>query len=229
MDFLLEEELCEPDRLDKRSTGQLYYPRARIDKKMPTQGEYLLGSPHGAVIHYTASGASIYDIDHGIENHLCYWLIAQDGTVFQTAPLNRWGWHAGVSSHPILGEKLSSKLIGIEVDCPGKLDRTPHGWKTWYGESVPNEMVNIVDTSGVEEGFYAFTMPQHYALEQLLIWLKINNPSIFKFDYVLGHDEISPRKSDPGGSLRMNMPKFRGMIDRLYKNKLYELGVLDVS
>lgn len=229
MDFQLEDELCEPDRLDKRSTGQLYYPRARIDKKMPTQGNYLLGYPLGAVIHYTASGSSIYDIDHGRKNKLCYWLIAQDGTVFQTAPLNRWGWHAGKCSHPILGESLSSKLVGIEVDCPGRLDRVPHGWKTWYGESVPSEKVHLVDTNGEEEGFYAFTMPQHYALEQLLIWLKMNNPSIFNFDYVLGHSEISPQKSDPGGSLRTGMPEFRDMIGRLYKNKLYELGVGNVS
>jgi N-acetyl-anhydromuramyl-L-alanine amidase AmpD len=215
----------EKFRGDKRSVGSLYYPMARIDREMPTQGFYqdssVTGYPLGAVIHYTASGSSLYDIDHGIKNNLCYWLIAEDGTVFQTAPLNRWGWHAGPSSHPELGTGLSSQLLGIEVDCPGKLDWAGHGWRTWYGTFVREEEVNVVD--GV--GYKRFTSTQEHALERVLVWLKLNNPSVFDFDYVLGHSEITPRKADPGGSLVMGMDKFRGLIKDLYKNELKILGV----
>ena len=215
----------EKNRFSRTEKGQLYYPLARVDKEMPTQGYYgetfSNSYPKGAVIHYTASGASLYDIDHGIKNNLCYWLIAEDGTVFQTAPLNRWGWHAGKSKHPKLGESLSSKLLGIEVDCPGKLQRGPRGWRTWYGKYVPDELVNVVHG----EGFYRFTAAQQHALERVLIWLKINDPLTFDLEYVVGHEEISSAKSDPGGSLGMSLDDFRGLLKTMYKDELRLLGL----
>jgi len=211
----------EIHRFDKQERKQLYYPIARIDKEMPTQGNYENGYPLGAVIHYTASGSSLYDIDHGIKNNYCYWLIAEDGTVFQTAPLNRWGYHAGKSSHPRLGESLSSKLLGIEVDCPGKLERGPQGWRTWYGTYVRDEKVVSVDG----HGYQRFTSKQMHSLERVLIWLKLNDPLLFDFDNVVGHSEISPRKSDPGGSLGMPMESFRDNLKTIYKNELAYLEV----
>ena len=211
----------EIHRLDKQERKQLYYPKARIDKEMPTQGKYENGYPLGAVIHYTASGSSLYDIDHGIKNNYCYWLIAEDGTVFQTAPLSRWGYHAGKSSHPLLGESLSSKLLGIEVDCPGKLQRGPHGWRTWYGSYVRDEKVVLVDG----HGYHKFTPSQMLSLERVLLWLKLNNPLVFNFDNVVGHSEISPRKSDPGGCLGMTLDGFRENLKALYKDELSCLGV----
>lgn len=210
------------DRPDKREIGQLYYPRARIDREMKTTiGCYEHEYPQGAVIHYTASGSSLYDIDHGIKKHLCYWLITDDGTVFQTAPLDKWGYHAGKSHHPVLGDSLSSKLLGIEVDCPGKLDKGPQGWRTWYGTYVRDEKVRMYKG----EAYHVFSSAQMYALERLLIWLKVNNPSVFDFDYVVGHDEISLKKSDPGGCLRTDMPTFRELMKGLYRNELSILGV----
>lgn len=210
------------DRPGKRETGQLYYPLARIDKEMETtKGFYKDGYPVGAVIHYTASGSSLYDIDHGIKKDLSYWLIAEDGTVFQTAPLNRWGYHAGKSHHPELGDNLSSKLLGIEVDCPGKLEKGSQGWRTWYGTHVRDERVRMYKG----EAYHTFSHAQTHALERLLIWLKLNNPGVFDFNYVLGHSEITPRKIDPGGSLYTDMGSFRGVLESLYRNELSVLGV----
>jgi len=213
------------DRISKRKLGgQLYYPRARIDKCMPVQGMYEKKYPVGAVIHYTASGNSLYDIDHGKKKGLCYWLISVDGTVFQTASLDSWGWHAGISSHPTLGESLSRKLLGIEVDCPGRLDKVPQGWRTWYGDYIPNEKVNIcADANGHDEGYCKFTFEQENALERLLVWLKLNNPTVFEFENVLGHSEISPRKTDPGGSLFMEMSDYRKFLQDSYRNELNRL------
>lgn len=207
-------------RFGKTEKNQLYYPRARIDREMPARGDYENGYPIGAVIHYTASGSSLYDIDHGIKHGLCYWLIAEDGTVFQTAPLNKWGYHAGPSSHPKIGENLSSKLLGIEVDCPGKLVRGPLGWRTWYGTYIRDEDVNVVGG----EGFARFASKQTAALERLLIWLKINNPLVFSFDNVVGHQEVSKGKSDPGGSLGWEMPCYREHLATICKNELQTLG-----
>lgn len=213
-------EMIRPGRREKK---QFYCPLARIDRKMPTQGDYEHGYPLGAVIHYTASGNSLYDIDHGIKNNYCYWLISTDGTIFQTAPLYRWGYHAGESFHPRLGKSLSSKLLGIEVDCPGKLVRGPQGWRTWYGAPVRDENVIIVDGSGYQR----FNSLQLQALEGTLLWLKLNNPLIFDFDNVVGHSEISPRKSDPGGSLGMTLDGFRENLKGMYKAELSYLGVID--
>ena len=61
------------------------------------------------------------------------------------------------------------------------------------------------------------------------MWLKRNNPDVFRFDYVAGHDEIatlgspgSPkektlgRKQDPGGSLSLPMAEYREMLFSRY-------------
>ncbi|WP_457021162.1 hypothetical protein [Luteimonas sp. A611] len=58
--------------------------------------------------------------------------------------------------------------------------------------------------------YQKYTILQEASLRTLLTWLRSNNPDVFRFDLVLGHDEVSPgRKVDPGGSLSMTMSAFR--------------------
>ena len=62
-----------------------------------------------------------------------------------------------------------------------------------------------------KRGFYhVYTALQEKTLVDTLFWLKDQSPEVFSFNYVLGHDEVSPnRKSDPGAALSRTMPEFR--------------------
>lgn len=120
---------------------------------------------------------------------------------------------AGQSTWPGLGDRVSDDLVGIEIQCAGMLEKSGSVYKTWYGETVPASDVRTVaaQTANQEAGAYQkYTAAQEDALIRLLTWLRENNPDVFSYDYVLGHDEVSPRrKNDPGGSLSMTMPALR--------------------
>lgn len=208
-----------------------YKPLPKGAVEMTTHGAYEQGYPRGAVVHYTAGrsagGASAVAYDHG----LSYFIIDKDGEVYQRSPLNRWGSHAGESFWPSLGSGVSRSLVGIEVVCAGKLESRAGTLLAWWGDVVSINDANVVydpehdssrePTDNRAQGFYErFTSRQEHALTALLVWLKMNNPDVFDLGLVLGHDEVSPgRKQDPGGSLSVSMPEFRGMLDREYRMK----------
>ncbi len=214
----MEQEL---DRLNLSSTNQkaLYYPLADHSCiEMPVRGKYPLGHPVGAVIHYTAGRSkgdkdAINTIAYGAKQGYCYFTISSTGTVFQPMPLDSWGYHAGKSSWPGLGQWLSNRLVGIEVCCAGTVVETsiPLKYRSWFGESFYRVRSYTEDLENIKKGHYhKFTKPQELSLTQLLLWFKRNNPDVFSFDNVVGHDEISSdRKSDPGGSLSMPMFAYR--------------------
>jgi lysozyme family protein len=55
---------------------------------------------------------------------------------------------------------------------------------------------------------------------KLLLWLKGNQPDVFQFEFVLGHDEVSPgRKNDPGGALSVTLPQFRERLVSMHGGK----------
>lgn len=212
----------EPERPHPSEVGQklLWCPLATItQEKMPTRGQYAKKYPKGAVVHFTAGRSLKGDSDAlntlrgGIQNGYCYFVISNDGTIFQSFPLDRWGYHCGKSAWPSLGSSLSNQLVGIEVCCAGKLNSSG---VSWFGETYPKEKTRLIGTKwqNQEAGLYhAYTPEQEKALIELLVWLKLNNPDVFEIDYILGHDEISPgRKNDPGGSLSVPMSEFRKII-----------------
>jgi N-acetyl-anhydromuramyl-L-alanine amidase AmpD len=213
----------------KKDKVELFYPNAIKNVEgiiLPIKGQYKHSYPQGAVVHYTA-GRSLKDKEDAINtlkslksNQYCTFVIARDGTVFQNFPLSHWGQHAGSSSYKSLGEWLSNKLVGIEVCCAGKLLQGNKTYSSWFQEFYPEELVRIVSTAylnWVPGAYLKFTPEQEKSLVDLLLWLKRNNPDVFSFDYVLGHDEIAPkRKVDPGGSLSVPMPIFRESLGRKY-------------
>jgi N-acetyl-anhydromuramyl-L-alanine amidase AmpD len=215
----------EPERPNPQELGKkmLWYPKAEVTaEKMPTRGQYANKYPVGAVVHFTAGRSLKGDADAlnavrlGVSNGFCYFAISNDGTVFQSFPLDRWGYHCGASSWPSLGTSLSNKLVGIEICCAGKL--SPSG-ESWFGESYPeSSQRQSLNVANIEAGnYHRYTPAQEKSLIELLMWLKLNNPGVFQIDNALGHDEISPkRKNDPGASLSMTMPELR----KLLKNQL---------
>lgn len=200
------------------SKGQklLWCPFAEQDfDKSRTRGSYANGYPVGAIVHFTAGRRSGLKagMAEQVKNGYTYFVIDKDGNIGQNFSLDSWGYHAGQSSYPGLGESVSSKLVGIEIQAAGKLEKSGAGYKTWFGEPVPAAEVRVIaqKTDNQEAGAYqAYTAAQEESLIRLLTWLHENNPAVFQHKYVLGHDEVSPgRKNDPGGALSMTMPTLR--------------------
>lgn len=208
---------------------KLWYPGSILPKRvMKPKISYANGYPLGAVIHFTA-GRDKTEQDAldthfwGCDEGYVFFVIGPTGKVYQSFPLDKGGSHAGESKWPGLGSSVSSKLVGIEIACAGELSSAG---KSWFGVTYPRDEMRYVDESyGSSEGWYKrFTKEQEYALIDLLVWLKKNNPDVFNVEYILGHHEVSgkkgigyQRKSDPGGSLSMTMDQLRQKISVLVK------------
>jgi N-acetylmuramoyl-L-alanine amidase/N-acetyl-anhydromuramyl-L-alanine amidase AmpD len=219
------------------------YPKAKHDVggKMLVRGRYAAGFPRGAVVHFTAGGPNAENtVAGGIRNKYCFFTIGPDGEVYQNFELDSWGYHAGESFHQKLGSRVSQFLVGIELCNAGQLRQIDENrFRPWFNDpeyyrkhrepvpaGVPNpardlrreEVRYAAREANREAGWYhSYTPEQEKALEQLLLWLKQQQPDIFQFEFVLGHDEVSPgRKNDPGGSLSMTMPAFRTRLAALH-------------
>jgi N-acetyl-anhydromuramyl-L-alanine amidase AmpD len=194
----------------------LWHPDAlKVVTNNPPRGKYLHSYPIGAVVHYTAGhikkgSAQDMLISTSRKGIGVTFGIDYDGSLHQAIPLDHWGGHAGESSWPGIEGRVSSHLVGIEVCCGGKLVNG----KTWYGRNVPDTDIRIVVENGVPVEYERFSKDQEDSLLNLLVWLKTNNPSVFKACNVVGHNEVSPgRKSDPGGSLSMSMDYIRKFVE----------------
>lgn len=114
------------------------YPQAKQDVsgRMTTQGSYAGGFPRGAIVHFTAGGPSGQGTaEGGIRNKFCFFVIAPNGDVYQNFDLDRWGSHAGVSSYPGLGTRVSQYLVGIEVCNAGKLRQMDENtFRPWFND-----------------------------------------------------------------------------------------------
>lgn len=202
-------------------------------KQMVTRGSFDKGYPVGAIVHFTAGRPGNGCIEYGLEQGYCFNQIDIDGTLVQTHPLNKWGYHAGKSSYKGLSQDgVSRFLVGIEIVSAGKLttdskpveDNLTHQImaKSWF-DTKPR-LYRARYTKGKdnqEQGWYeAYTEAQEQTLVDYLIWLKRNNPEVFKLNFVLGHDEVAPkRKNDPGAALSMSMPEFRGFLVLEYSKR----------
>lgn len=221
---------------------------------MTTRGAYPSGYPQGAIVHFTAGGPDgLNAVKGGIRDGFCFFVIAPDGTVFQNFDLDRWGYHAGKSTHQKLGNSVSRFLAGIEVCSAGRLRQLDAGtFRPWFNDphyyqqvhepippGVPNpsrdlraDAVRFVERRHNREAgwYHKYTAEQEQALTTLLLWLKQNAPDIFNFEFVLGHDEVSPgRKNDPGGALSMTMPEYRAHLQSLLDARVSTVPLPDTS
>lgn len=227
------QDATEAERaLESIGAVALWYPKADRSIAMPTQGTYAGKYPIGAVVHFTAGRSLRGDkdarltVEDGAKKKHCYFCVSATGKVFQTAPLSHWGWHCGSSHYPGLGNNLSNRIVGIEVCNAGRLTKTANGFESWWNKDYPEgsklrtyfqeaevRRVEKAENVRVAGHFHAYTKEQEEALIDLLMWLYTNNPSVFKIDYIVGHDEISPgRKDDPGGALLCLMPELRAQM-----------------
>jgi hypothetical protein len=216
------------DAADRRDPG-LWYPDADRSISMPTQGYYPNRYPMGALVHFTAGRCDRGDPDaaatarYGATNTYCFFCISRTGKVYQTAPLSRWGFHSGKSYWSGLGNYVHSKIVGIEVCNAGILKKTERGYEPWWNKPgdpkntfYTEDQVRFVERAHnvLDSGSYQrYTPEQEKSLIDLILWMHAANPKVFKLDYVVGHDEVSPkRKNDPGGALSFYMPEFRAHL-----------------
>lgn len=218
------------------ATKSLWYPKANIlkDVTKSAKGIYPKGYPEGLVVHFTAG-----QYKHGQKDAIdsiksspyFYLAMGTDGKVNQANPLNQWGYHCGDSAWMIDGKKvtgLSNRLVGLEICNPGRLELIDGKYYTWFDKKNPIDVkdVRIIkkDDDNIQAGVYVpYSKEQEKGLIEFCLWLKMNNPEVFNFDLVVGHDEISGkkgigynRKNDPGGALSMNMTQFRELLKKEY-------------
>lgn len=225
---MLDEGPTNRPSKNEKGAKHLWYPLAYRDfQPAITRGTYEQGYPKGAVVHFTAGRRAGLEkgLADQVKDGFCYFLIDKDGNVGQNFPLDQWGYHAGDSKKypsdwPGLNFGVSDQLVGIEIQCAGKLSAAR---KSWFHKTYPVEETRKVKARhNIQAGTYhKFTDEQEEALIGLLLWLQRNNPEVFEFRYVLGHDEVSGkrgigrnRKNDPGGSLSMSMDELRELLKK---------------
>ena len=222
----------------------IFYPEAIKfhGGQMRVRGSYPQGFPAGAIVHSTDGRPNdgAQSASYGVtEGKYAYFVIGRTGKVYQNFSLEHWGEHAGPTLHPTLGNKLSTKLVGIEVVSAGHLKKiNDNTFRPWYNDKptrpVPKpeddfraEDVRYRDAIGSRSNFgyqtaghyHKFTTEQETALIKLLKWLHEHRPLIFKYENVLGHDEAAVdedreygRKQDPGAGLSVPMAVFRSRL-----------------
>lgn len=223
-----------------------FAPPFAITSKRPmkTRGKYPNGCK-GAVIHHNGGrdGAQAC-IDIGIANRYVYWSISRNGQLVVAHNANEWGAHCGSSAWPGLTNPCHDELIGIEVCAAGPLFDLKNGFaRPWYNEArylqtlkPPRKPKDIDDIPldqtrrlnqdtvyGAKGLYHIFTPEQEKTLTETLFWLKRNIPT-FKFEFCLGHSEISGmkglgfwRKTDPSCALSVPLPAYRQQLAATFK------------
>lgn len=247
----------DDDHYGENSSGRpLWYFDADTSMRMKTRGRYPGNYPLGAVVHFTAGRFEKGDyhaeatINWGNKMGHCYFCISTTGKVYQTAPLDSWGSHAGSSRYDGLGYSLSRKLVGIEITCAGKVKRNGDFYEPWWNKTHARSgntyltrsqvrYVNKTENITAAGYYHRYTQEQEDSLTALLLWMHENGDGHFSLDRVLGHDEIAVnsngqlgRKTDPGGSLSHSMPAYRKYLKALAANghdRVWHVGGFDAN
>lgn len=181
--------------------------------RIPTQWTYPQQYPEGAIVHFTAGASIESSLSYLAEKGYPCLGIGRDGQVHQAHPLDKGGPHSGTSHH--------RKFVGIEVASAGPVKQDTNGsYLTYWGKPLSPDLIRVSGKDdNIQPGNYEkFTKAQEESLEELILWLKANNPDVFSLDNVLGHDEVAPQnKCDPGGALSMSMPKYREHIKKRFR------------
>lgn len=203
----------EPERIGEK------YPKPDFvvvkGTKYKTHGKYRTKTRNakGLVVHYTVSGGSsnsaVSILKYLARKGYGAMVLDEDGTIYVPENFNFQtdvAWHAGKSAYKDLNG-MSRYLMGMEICNWGRLTKS--------SKKRVTKMRASEGVANVVAGEYEpYTAAQEEALIDFCLWQKQVNPE-FDFDFVVGHDEVcvpKGRKTDPGASLSMTMPKFRLLL-----------------
>lgn len=237
----------ERDEDFKTGANLAWVPWAKRTGTLVSNTRYPKGYPEGAVVHFTAGSFRGKDnatgtMQYAKQEGFGFMCLDRDGTLLQWQDLRTSDNHAGESAWVIDGQRVSgvsSRLVGIEINNPGRLELYQGKYYAWFDLTKDKEGKIIRARNPIEPkdcriitknndnilagAYLPFTKKQEDELVRLLLWLKDNNPSVFSFNNVVGHDECAGpkgigrwRKNDPGGALSMTMTEFRKHLIKLY-------------
>jgi len=186
--------------------------------KVDTETHRLVGIPYDAsphvggkldprfiVMHYTAGFSALGSVEAIRKRELsAHLFVERDGSVIQTVPFNKVGFHAGPSTWRGFNG-LNQFAVGIEIANIGYLDqRVAGGWtRSGLGRVFAEDQVIVAahKNGGPVMAWEVFPEAQLKAVEAITLALRAAYPRIQE---VVGHDDIAPkRKSDPGPAFPM--------------------------
>ena len=170
-----------------------------------------LEEPDTIVVHYTAGssarGAAEYLARPGVDAS-AHLVIGRRGEVYQLVPFNVEAWHAGRSS--LLGRSdVNHYSIGIELDNLGRLRKEGSRFVAECGKTVRPEEEFADEAGGKAAYWHRDTAAQAEALLEIVTLLESRYP----IRNVVGHSDITTRKSDPGPALDAVLPSWRCLFD----------------
>ena len=117
-----------------------------------------------------------------------HYLVDRDGQIFCFIPEDRSAWHAGYGTW-LDDEKYTNKMnkysIGIELMGMGTYEEMSGYLHKWQYKKIPQEDLGFTDA-------------QYEALADLVADICRRHEIPLDRDHIIGHDEFSPKKRDPG-------------------------------
>ena len=117
-----------------------------------------------------------------------HYIIDRDGTVSCWVPESLVAYHAGKGewqNDPKYTDKMNEYAIGIEIAAMGS-------------ESDMAQYLSAADYGKIDSDLVGFTDAQYEALAALVKDICTRNQIPMDRDHVIGHEEYSPAKTDPG-------------------------------
>ncbi len=177
---------------------EVYSPLAKPDfldfEKSSWEREY---KPEFVMIHFTSAitldKKNPYDIEknRGIfedyEIGINY-IIDRDGKILCYLPENRAAWHAGAgewNGDPKYTNLMNKYSIGIEVLAIGS-------------QNDMEQYLSSYEYKSLDKSLIGYTDAQYESLKALVEDICKRQDIPLKREYIIGHEEYSERKSDPG-------------------------------
>lgn len=124
--------------------------------------------------------------DYGVSSH---YVIDREGNIHPLVEENRVAYHAGrgkLPGFPETDQQLNHYSIGIELLAIGTKDEM-------------KSMMSSATYNQIDPKHIGFTEKQYESLKNLLNQIHYRHPQILlNRDHIVGHDEYSPQKTDPG-------------------------------
>lgn len=170
-----------------------------IDMYLPlSNSEERIGEITHIVIHFSSDVANnpdnpynIYNIYNIFKNFKVstHYTIDREGKIYRMVDEDRAAWHAGKGSlpdYPHYENKLNQYSIGIELLAIGTKEEL-------------HKLVPHVDYESIDPVHIGYTDAQYESLKLLIDDITKRNPTI-KMDrkHIIGHDEYTDRRTDPG-------------------------------